>query len=281
MPARPEACPAATLAWLYCASAQQAPFGALLELEREIRASLKDGLDHAVAHARLNFWREECARCAHGEARHPLTRTLAAALPGVTRATLEPLAGLVDLATWDLAAAPFASARELGGYCARWGAAFVGPLAALAALPPDGSPVRALGAALAQLRLLLALRREARLGRARLPLDELAAAGAQPEALCSPELPAALAALVRERHARARTALADAVAALGEAAQPPLRGLLVWAALLSAASRRAGALLPVNAASGEDHAPLDGLRAWRAARRAAAGRLRLQGPSDP
>jgi hypothetical protein len=49
----------------------------------------------------------------------------------------------------------------------------------------------------------------------------------------------------------------------------------VWAALLSAASRRAVALLPRNGSSGEDHALLDGLRAWRAARRAAAGRLRL------
>jgi phytoene synthase len=275
MPVRPEASAAATLAWLYCASAQQAPFGALLELEREIRASLKDGLDHAVAHARLDYWREECARCARGEASHPLTRTLAAALPGAARASLEPLTGLVDLAAWDLAAAPFASRRELGGYCARWGAAFVGPLATLAALAPASTPVRELGAALAQLRLLLALAPDTRLGRARLPLEELAAAGARPEDLGSPQLPAPLAALVRERHALARAALAAAVAGLGAAAQPPLRGLLVWAALLSHASRRTTALLPVNAASGEDHAPLDGLRAWRAARRAAAGRLRL------
>src|SRR5262249_28371364 len=110
---------------------------------------------------------------------------------------------------------------------------------------------------------------------ARLPLDELAAAGARPEDLSAGELPAPLAALVRERHVRARAALATAVGRLGAGEQAPLRGLLVWAALVAAASRRAAALLPRNAASGEDHAPLDGLRAWRAARRAQAGRLRL------
>jgi phytoene synthase len=272
-PGRPEASAAATLAWLYAARAQQEAFGALLSLESEINASLRAGLDHEVAHARLNFWREECARSARGEARHPLTRTLAAALPGGAHASLAGLTGLVDLATWDLARAAFPGHRELASYCARWSAAFVGPLAQLADLAP--AALRELGASLEELRLLLAAARDARAGRVRLPLDELAAAGAEAEELGAGRLSAPLATLLRERHERARTALAQSVAALGAREQPLLRGLLVWAALLSAASRRAVTLLPRNGASGEDHAPLDALRAWRAARSAAAGRLRL------
>lgn len=273
MPARPEASAAATLAWLYCPPAQQAAFGALLSIEREINASLRPGLDHEVAHARLSFWREECARCARGEAAHPATRSLAAALPGEARESLAPLGGLVELAAWDLAQAPFAGRRELAGYCLRWSEAFFGPLGRLADLAPR--PARALGAALCELRLLLGAARDARLGRARLPLDELLAVGAAPEALAAARLAAPLAALLRERHESARGTLAAGVAALGAHEQAALRGPLVWAALLSAASRRRVALLPRSDPSGEDRSALDALRAWRAARRAAAGRLRL------
>jgi phytoene synthase len=273
VPARPEASPAATLAWLYCPPAQQDAFGALLSIEREINASLRPGLDHEVAHARLNFWREECARCASGQAAHPATRALAAALPGEVRASLAPLGGLVDLAAWDLAQAPFASRRELAGYCARWSEAFFGPLGRLGDVRPPSAV--ALGAALCELRLLLGAPHEARLGRARLPLDELGAAGATPEALGAAQLPAPLVALLRGRHESARGTLATGVAALGGPEQAALRGPLVWAALISAASRRRVARLPRSDPSGEDRSALDALIAWRVARRAAAGRLRL------
>src|SRR2546430_4115889 len=35
------------------------------------------------------------------------------------------LAGLVDIAVWDLAAATFGTRRELEGYCERWSAAMI------------------------------------------------------------------------------------------------------------------------------------------------------------
>jgi hypothetical protein len=49
--------------------------------------------------------------------------------------------------------------------------------------------------------------------------------------------------------------------------------LLVWAPLASVHSQRLAAALPRATSPGDHHAPLDGGRAWRAARQAAAGRL--------
>jgi hypothetical protein len=72
-----------------------------------------------------------------------------------------------------------------------------------------------------------------------------------------------------------RAELAAAVSALPAAAQPPLRALLVWAALAAAGSRRAERRLPRWLAGRDDRGLLDGWRAWRAARQAGAGRFAL------
>ena len=93
----------------------------------------------------------------------------------------------------------------------------------------------------------------------RLPLDELAAAGVDPACLARPPWPPALAAVLRARHSALLAQLAAAVASVPRTAQPALRPLLVWAALAARA----------------DHGALDGWRAWRAARRAGAGRFEL------
>jgi phytoene synthase len=266
--------PAATraLAQLYCPAAQRALLAALLNIETEIAASLRPGLDHQVAHARLAFWREECARCAAGHPAHPLTRELLAACRGEDRTVLGGLGGLVDTATWDLAAATFGSRRELTAYCERWAEAIVLPLARCAApgLAPEIG--RALGAALREAELLCGLAREAASGRLRLPLDELEASGATAAQLARPPWPPALAARIAQRHRELRLALAAAGGAVAPAERPPLRALLVWAALAAAHSRRAERRLPDALPAGEDHAPLDAWRAWRAARRADAGR---------
>ena len=273
MPGRPDLPPTRTLAWLYSA-AERGVLAALCGLEREVGASLAPGLDHQVAHTRLAWWREECARCLEGRAQHPLTRELGPLFAGQP-AALAGLGGLVDTAVWDLAAATFETRRELDAYCERWSAALVEPLAHHAV--PDLAPgqARRLGRTLRELELLLALPRDARAGRLRLPLDELAAAHAAPASLASPRWPPGLAALVRARHRALRTELAAAVAALAPPQQRPLRGLLVWAALTAGHSRRAEGDLPRAAAAGEHHAPLDGWRAWRDARRAQAHRQRL------
>jgi 15-cis-phytoene synthase len=272
MPARPDAPPARALAWLYSHADQRPPLAALYAIEREIGTSLRPGLDHQVAHARLAWWREECTRCAAGEAVHPLTRELAAIFGPQGRTALAQLTGLVDTASWDLARATFDTRRELEAYCERWSAAVIEPLGRLAGVHAPPAELRAFGSGLRSLELLLALAGDAHLGRLRLPLDELAGAGVTAGELARPPWSAALARLLRERHHALRRELAASVSALGAAAQSALRGLIVWAAVAASHSRRAEALLPRAIAARDHQAPLDGWRAWRAARLADAGR---------
>ena len=275
-PARRNASATRALAWLYAPGIQRPLLAALYSVEEEISASLEPGLDHQVAHLRLEWWRAECAHTAQGRPAHPLTRALADACAGRDPALLASLAGLVDAAVWDLAAATFETRRELSGYCERWAEAIVVPLACFAAPEVDAAASRALGAALREGELLARLAPDARAGRLRLPLDELAAARVDPARLAMPPpWPAPLAARLRARHGALRAELTAAVAALPRAAQPALRALLVWAALAGAASRRAERRLPGAHPGHDDHGVLDGWRAWRAARAAAAGRFAL------
>jgi phytoene synthase len=272
MPDRPDAHTTRALAWLYAPAAQRPPLALLCALEREIGASLRPGLDHQVAHRRLNWWREECVRLTQGHPAHPLTRELAALRSPSAPAPLTELAGLVDTAVWDLASATFETRAELTSYCERWSAAVIEPLVRLAAPAVPARQARELGVPLRELELLLALAPDARQGRLRLPLDELERVRATPESVAQPPWPAELSGLVRDRHRELRAAIAASVNALARDTQAALRGLIVWAALACAQSVRAQALLPRASLARDHHAPLDGWRAWRAARRADAGR---------
>lgn len=270
MSARAEHATPRALARLYCPPAQAPVLDALLGIEGEIRAALKPGLEHEVAHARLRFWREECARLAEGAPVHPLTRALGAHFPQSASTSLAGVGALADLASWDLAQATFGTRRELSGYCERWSAALIVPLAA-AALPAVPAEIPRFGAALKELELLLALARDARAGRIRIPLEELEAAGVAPAELAGATAGAALAPLIGEAPARVRRSLTAAT--FTPQSQPALRALLVWAGLSVLASRRAQAALPALAAPSDHPHPLDGFRAWRIARRADRGGL--------
>lgn len=273
MPETPEAHTPRFLAWLYSTPSQQPVLAALCALEREIGASLRPGTDHHVAHTRLEWWRGECARCAAGNPAHPLTRELriqvAQLAPG-SRAdsTLTGLTGLVDTATWDLAGATFERREELTAYCERWAAAMIAPLAGEA----DGTD---LGTALRELELLGHLAGDARAGRLRVPLDELEQAGVAPEALAAPPWPPGLAELLRGRHQLLRRQLAAGVAGFAPESQRGARGLLVWAALSFQGSLRAERALPRPHTASVTTAAAANWCAWRAARAAARGRLRL------
>ena len=268
MPDRPALSPARSLALLYSSTAQRPALTALTALEQEIGASLRPDLDHHVAHTRLAWWREECARTVQGRATHPLTRELTTLFAQVGTEPLAGLAGLVDTAVWDLACATFDTRRELMAYCERWSGGVIAPLVWLAAPGTAAAQVTALGASLREIELLLALATDARSGRLRLPLDELESARLAPDSLVRLPWPPALAALLRHRHVELRAALGAARDALPPEIQPALRGLIVWATLACAASARAQARLPRNGGPRNHHAPLDGWRAWRAARRA-------------
>ena len=333
------------LAWLYSPASQQPVFAKLCEIESEIAGSLRPGIDHHVAHARLQWWREECERCAQGRPVHPLTRELVkvyGAVPGGQPSPLAGISGFVDTAVWDLAGATFETRKELTAYCDRWAAAMfetaaaqgaagaaansgagvsantatnsgagvsantatnsrTGAAASMAAnarasaaaspaasraanaaardtspsVSGAGSRWRVLGAAVREIELLTDLAREAHVGRLRVPLDELERAGVEVRSLAKPPWPAPLMALVRDRHEALRATIGECLGALGREQQTEFRGLLVWAALAWKQSARAQRALPNIISPRRYHALADGWLAWRAARRAAAGNLRL------
>jgi phytoene synthase len=264
---RLDSSPTRSLAWLYSSAVQRPAFAALSALEREIGASLRPGLDHQVAHTRLAWWREECARTAQGSPRHPLTRELAMVFAPLGPTPLAGLAGFVDTAEWDLSCATFDTGRELTGYCERWSAGMIAPLVSLALPEAGAAQARALGVSLREIELLLALGADARSGRLRIPLDELERTHTAAESLAQPPWPPPLAELLRARHRELRTALGAALEALPPAARPALRGVIVWATIACEASARAQKRLPQESSTRDHQAPLDGWRAWRAARR--------------
>jgi phytoene synthase len=181
----------------------------------------------------------------------------------------------VDTAVWDLAAATFETRRELTAYCERWAAAMIEPAAAHASPGFSAASGRVLGTALREIEMLSDLAHETHSGRLRVPLDELERAGVDPADLDRLPWPAALAAMLRERHEALRRTVAQSVASLTREEQPELRGLVVWAALAWQLSRRAQRALP-NPIAARRYPPLaEGWRAWRAARGAMIGKFRL------
>ncbi|MBV8741217.1 MAG: squalene/phytoene synthase family protein [Sinobacteraceae bacterium] len=258
------------LARLYSPSASRALLEPLLAIEAETGASLRPGTDHQVAHTRLQWWAEECARCVRGEALHPLTRQLAAASNEPRQ--LAGLSGLVATNIWDLAQATFETRAELLGYCERWAAAMIEPLIPSAAL----ERLRPLGATLCELELLVAFAPEALAGRLRLPLEDLERCGAQAsEAMQQPYSPA-LAQLLAQRHQALRARMTSTLAALEVSLQMELRGLLVWVALTLHASSKAAAALPALPRSGGLTVLADSWLAWRGARQASSGRFAIE-----
>src|SRR5512140_2368177 len=152
----PESQSARYFASLYAAPTERPALDALFGIEREVFDSVRPGLDHHVAHTRLQWWREECERAARGGAAHPLTRTLTTALGNPQAKSVPQLAGLcgfVDVATWDLASATFETRRELTAYCQRWAAAMIEPLVAGASAQRSAA-WQELGAAICEIELL-------------------------------------------------------------------------------------------------------------------------------
>jgi 15-cis-phytoene synthase len=274
MSGKPEADTPRFLAWLYATPAQQPVLAALCAIEREVAASLRQGADHQVAHTRLEWWREECARCAVGHPTHPLTRELRLHLqrlaPGArVDSLLAGLSGLIDTAAWDLASATFERRAELTAYCRRWAAAMIAPVGAAAVDWTD------FGAALRELELLAHLAADAGRGRVRIPLDELEQARVVPQTVATPPWPQGLVGILQGRHQALRQQLAATVTGLPPPIQQSDRGLLVWAAIACQGSRRDERALPGVPAASIASAAAANWRAWRAARAAAAGRVRL------
>jgi 15-cis-phytoene synthase len=267
-------------AWLYSLPNQRLMLQSLYGIEREVSDSLKPGIDHHVAHARLQWWREECERTANGKPVHPLTRDLVAALAAPPEA-LAHLTGFVDMAIWDLAGATFETRKELTAYCERWAGAMIEPLVAPATADtrPQATKWRGLGAALREIEMLTELARDAHSGRLRIPLDELDRAGADPPAVAKVPWPDSVAGLLRDRYEQLRGDLARGTTELtaggGPDAQLACRGLLVWSALARRTTVNAASALPRPLQPARFRAIADNWLAWRVARQATMGRFTL------
>ncbi len=260
MPEAPDPLSARYFALLYSPPSKRIVLEHLLGIEREVSDSLRPGLDHHVAHSRLQWWADECQRTVEGRPVHPLTRGLLEATGG---SSPEGLPGIVDVTVWDLAGATFETRRELTAYCQRWAAAMVHPL---------GAPL-ALGAALREIELLSDLAREAHRGRIRLPLEELERISTDPGGLARPPWPGAVAELLRSRHNSLRAELAHATSTVDRERQPELRGILVWAALAARSLDRNERTLPDRREPGRFDAMADTWLAWRTARQATLGQF--------
>ena len=267
--------PSRYLALLYSPPSERPVLEALFGIESEIVASLQGKLDHNVAHVRLQWWREECARVAKGTPAHPLTRALVAEFSDVPSDALSGLSGFVDVAVWDLAAATFETRRELTAYCERWASAMWVPAAAHATASAKDTRIwLTVGSAMHEVEMLAQVASEAHAGRLRMPLDELECAGVvEPGSLAVTPYAPALSALLSERQTALRTLLAEAIQRVGATDQPALRGLLVWVALSWRRSQQAQRALPGLPVPRRFDALGDAWCAWRAGRRAIAGRF--------
>jgi 15-cis-phytoene synthase len=302
MPTAPESHSARYFALLYASATERPALEALFGIEHEVVGSLRAGLDHHVAHSRLQWWREECERASNGRPVHPLTKGLisalnmgvssdgaaavlatAAGLDGQPQTLGVPglagLCGIVDVAVWDLAGATFETRRELDAYCARWAAGMIEPLVsrsrASSTLATRTTDWRALGASMREIELLTDLAREAHYGRIRVPLDELERTNVDTTALAKSPWPDALAEQLRTRHETLRNNISRALIDVDRELQPAWRGLLVWVALAWRLSRRAERALPERLRPGRFDAISDAWFAWRIARRATIGQFRL------
>lgn len=265
-PGRPSAS-ARYLAWLYSPAPQQMFVQALLALEREIADLLRPGREHHISHVRLEWWQGECERYANGSPVHPITKALAESCTARMR-----IEGFLAAATWDLAAATFQTRNELEAYCDCWGAAMTASLATCAG-SRSIEVARKLGGAMREIELIGDLAHDARVGRIRLPLDELG--DLEPRVIASPPWPSDLAERLAERLAVLDATIAEHVRTLPPEEQAPLRGLLVWAALAQSQARRMRRDLPQVVRAGRKDVLAEGWRAWRAARAAGRGRLQL------
>jgi hypothetical protein len=222
----------------------RATLSTLLALADEISAGALRGLDHSVAHLRLEWWRGEAERYARGQPQHPWLRALLAQHPSVQPLNLQPLveAAAVDLASETLSAQPGAALQR---------ALF--ELAAAALRPEPGADA-------ASARLQCAL---SDLADCALQLERFAAARPRSPAPSVPSDAAAALATLRRQAPRIERAL-----------QPQLTPLLVWIALAARQAERR-ARRPDSTSGSRLDAFADNIVAWRAARRASRGRFRI------
>ncbi|GAB3629873.1 All-trans-phytoene synthase [Pandoraea terrae] len=191
--------------------------------------------DPGVAHAKLDWWRNEIDNMLAGRPAHPVTQALAPSLKdsGITR---DHLVGVMHGAEMDLAQMRYLDFPGLDHYCDAAG----GAPAELAAhvygfqSPDTPARARALGHALALARRVSDAGADARRGYVYLPIDELQRFGVTAADLQNGRYSGKFADLMKFQTDRARDALSAARRAIPKIDRRRQKPLLALAALQTA-----------------------------------------------
>jgi phytoene synthase len=277
----PPAAPVRELVLRFAPPAHRHALGALLEIEREVLAAARDGLDHTVAHVRLAWWEEELQGLAHATARHPAARQLC---EDATRGGRTPpdLRGLLEVARIDLARVAFLERSELDHYLACWADSIFRPLTLSGLAATDARTAAAeryasvAGPAIREIGLLADITGHARAGRVFVPLGD----PPRPhDPWCREPLGAAESDELRERLAALHAQLQAAAAELPADTREALGAALIWTALAARDAATLHGRLPHMLRPTRCGPLRRTIAAWRAA--VAAAHARLPQPLRP
>ncbi len=215
--------------WLFTPQHARDALLGVFALQAEWRALTDADTDPGVAATKLAWWRDEIRRLVDGQPVHPISRWLRA-LPGATDIDFRPLGAAVEAAYAMIAGAPIESGYALEAFADDWQGRALRLAASWAQGPDDARDSPRLATSTRELasgaylsRASADYRRDARVGRILLPVDELLQAGIDNDDLIADDPPARLCeylALLRTRAAlhfqRARAGLPGGLAVLAE-----------------------------------------------------------------
>jgi len=188
--------------------------------------------DPGVAHAKLDWWRQELARLFAGNPAHPVTRAL---LPVAQNSKLsrEAFDAVLHGAEMDLSQMRYLDFAGLTHYCDAAGGAPAELTSQVYGFDNPQTPAlaRALGHAITLGRRVTDAGVDARSGYVYFPIDELQRFGVTAADIQNGKYSPAFVELMKFQHARARQAITDAAAAIPKQDRRKQRPLLALAAL--------------------------------------------------
>jgi phytoene synthase len=218
--------------FLFLPAEQRSAIVALYAFCREIDDVVDECSDNDIARRKLDWWREEINACFQGQASHPVTRALQAALQHYNL-PIEYFQEIIDGMAMDLEQQRYDSFSELALYCHRV-AGVVGLLSAEIFGYQRRETLKyaeALGTAFQLTNIIRDVREDAERGRIYLPLDELHDYRINPHDLLKGEADDRLRELLAFQASRAREYYARALGQLPEADRYAQRSGLIMAAI--------------------------------------------------
>ncbi|MBN4666958.1 presqualene diphosphate synthase HpnD [Pandoraea nosoerga] len=188
--------------------------------------------DPGVAHAKLDWWRQELARLFDGTPAHPVTRALAPVVKtfGLSRDAFE---AVLHAAEMDLSQMRYLDFAGLDHYCDAAGGAPAELVSHVYGFDDARTPAlaRALGHAITLGRRVTDVGVDARAGYVYFPIDELQRFGVTAADLQNGKYSPAFVELMKFQHARARQSIVEAAAAMPGRDRRKQKPLLALAAL--------------------------------------------------